>query len=150
MPRHKDLTGTDLHEPKGVATAANQSVYKADGAGSGDWEPEIYTISSYITDISTASTTYIPIPFKGNVVKVITVIDGAIATADATLDVKDLDGNSMGTITVAFSGSAAGDVDTLTPSANEDVTNNDYITIETDGASTNTVRVEVVVVVERN
>jgi microcystin-dependent protein len=34
---HKLLTGTDLHEPKGVATAPAGQVYVSDGAGSGAW-----------------------------------------------------------------------------------------------------------------
>lgn len=37
MPEHKDLTGADLHEPKGVDTAAAGQVYVADGLGSGTW-----------------------------------------------------------------------------------------------------------------
>jgi hypothetical protein len=34
---HKNLTGVDLHEPKGVAAAAANKVYVSDGAGSGAW-----------------------------------------------------------------------------------------------------------------
>lgn len=34
---HATLTGTDLHEPKGVAAASSNTVYIADGAGSGAW-----------------------------------------------------------------------------------------------------------------
>lgn len=34
---HATLTGADLHEPKGVATAASGTVYISDGAGSGSW-----------------------------------------------------------------------------------------------------------------
>lgn len=37
MPEHKDLTGADLHEPKGIETADAKQMYFADGAGSGDW-----------------------------------------------------------------------------------------------------------------
>ncbi len=35
---HKDITGANLHEPKGVATASVGKVYVADGAGSGTWD----------------------------------------------------------------------------------------------------------------
>jgi hypothetical protein len=38
---HSTLTGSQLHEPKGVTTAAENSVYVADGAGSGSWTPII-------------------------------------------------------------------------------------------------------------
>lgn len=34
---HKNLTGSDLHEPKGADTAVNGCVYVSDGAGSGAW-----------------------------------------------------------------------------------------------------------------
>ena len=34
---HATLTGVDLHEPKGVGTAANGTVYIANGSGSGAW-----------------------------------------------------------------------------------------------------------------
>ena len=37
MPAHNALTGSDLHEPKGVAAATSDTVYVADGAGSGSW-----------------------------------------------------------------------------------------------------------------
>lgn len=35
---HKNLTGTDLHEPKGVAAATANKVYVSDGAASGTWQ----------------------------------------------------------------------------------------------------------------
>lgn len=34
---HSSLTTTDLHEPKGVAAASSDTVYVANGAGSGAW-----------------------------------------------------------------------------------------------------------------
>lgn len=36
--QHKDLPDSDLHEPKGVASATIGEVYVADGSGSGDWQ----------------------------------------------------------------------------------------------------------------
>ena len=41
--QHKDIAEADLHEPKGVSTAALGEIYVADGAGSGAWSP----IASY-------------------------------------------------------------------------------------------------------
>lgn len=35
--QHKDIPDTNLHEPKGVATAAAGDIYVADGLGSGTW-----------------------------------------------------------------------------------------------------------------
>ena len=37
MQRHKDIPDSQLHEPKGVASAANKTVYVATGAGTGAW-----------------------------------------------------------------------------------------------------------------
>jgi len=37
MPLHKNLTGTELHEPKGADSATSGTFYKANGAGSGSW-----------------------------------------------------------------------------------------------------------------
>ena len=34
---HANLTGADLHEPKGVASATANTVYKANGSGTGSW-----------------------------------------------------------------------------------------------------------------
>lgn len=34
---HATLSGDDLHEPKGIESAASGTVYVADGLGSGDW-----------------------------------------------------------------------------------------------------------------
>ena len=35
--QHKDIPEAQLHEPKGVSTAVNKAVYKANGTGSGAW-----------------------------------------------------------------------------------------------------------------
>lgn len=35
--QHRDITGDNIHEPKGASTALNGQVYRADGTGSGDW-----------------------------------------------------------------------------------------------------------------
>ena len=138
---HSTLTGADLHEPKGAALATAGQVYVADGSGSGDWTIRSNDVlSGYITDISTAGSVYVPIPNAGTVTKVVTVLEGAIGTADAVITVYDDAAASMGTITVAFTGSAAGDVDTLSPTSNNTVTDNTFIRIATSGASTNTIR----------
>lgn len=54
MPLHSALTGSDLHEPKGVAAANAHEVYQATGAGSGSWLPilEQITVNSSPTGAS--------------------------------------------------------------------------------------------------
>lgn len=43
---HASLTGSDLHESKGVATALSGEVYVADGAGSGVWTPAASVVTN--------------------------------------------------------------------------------------------------------
>lgn len=146
---HSALTSNNLHEPKGADSADVGQVYVSDGSGSGTWSFKEYTLSATIADISTASTIYVPVPYAGTVLKVNTVLTGAIATADSVLTVKNSAGSSMGTITVAYTSSAAGDCDSLTPASNNTVTAGSFITVETDGASTNTIPVVITVVLSK-
>jgi len=148
--QHSALTDPNLHEPKGVAAASAGRVYVSDGSGSGDWSPRQYTLSAIISNVSSAETVYVPVPYSGTVVKVTSVLEGAITVADATVTVSNSAAASMGTLTIAFTGSAAGDVDTVAPASNNTVTDDDYITIATDGGSTDAQRLWVTIVVERN
>jgi len=147
---HSTLTGADLHEPKGVASASNNEVYVANGSASGAWTALQYHAHGVIDNVSTSETVYIPMPYAGTVAKVVTVLEGTITGADATITVSNSAGSSMGTITVAYTSSAAGDVDTLAPASNNTVTADDYITIETDGGSTTAQKLWWTVVVDRS
>jgi hypothetical protein len=146
---HRNLTDPYLHEPKGVGTAASESVYVSNGSGSGTWEDHrrsVFTV--HFTDLSSAQSIYIPNPFAGSVSRVTSVLEGAISGGDVTVTIKDSSAASMGTLTVTQSGSAAGDVDFLNPSSNNTVTDNDYILLQTDGGATSHVDFVVSVVVE--
>lgn len=109
-------------------------------------------LTGQIADISTADQIYIPVPngFEGDVVEIRTAIDGAISGADATITPK-IGGTAMtnGAITVANSGSAAGDTDVSNPTGARTVAAGDAIEIETDGGSTGTVKCNVVIVIRR-
>ena len=154
MAEHSTLTGSNLHEPKGIASAAADTVYVADGAGSGAFVERRRLgeskITLTLTDVSTAETIYLPIPYAGTIVKVVTVLENAITTADATITVKNTAGLSMGTLTITQAGSAAGDVDTLEPASNNTVADDSYVTVETDGASNTAARLFVTIVVQRS
>lgn len=104
-------------------------------------------LTTSIADISTAGQIYVVSPVAGTITKIYSVINGAIATANSILTPK-IAGTAItnGAITVAFSGSAAGDVDSSTPTAANTITAGAAIEIETDGASSNTV--EVVLTIE--
>lgn len=54
--QHNLITGSDLHEPKGVATAANKTVYVANGSASGAWTAPNAAASVYIAFNSTSPT----------------------------------------------------------------------------------------------
>lgn len=133
--QHSALTDPNIHEPKGVTSATAGQIYVADGASSGAWTPIQDTYSVVLADVSTASTIYIPIHSACVITKVVTVLGGSISGSDDTVTVKNAAGSSMGTITITQAGSAAGDVDTLVPVANNSVAINSFITVETDGAS---------------
>ena len=55
--QHNLITGSDLHEPKGVAAASNKTVYVANGSGSGAWVLPSTTANVYIA-FNSASPTY--------------------------------------------------------------------------------------------
>ena len=136
---HKNITNADLHEPKDVSSASVNTVYVADGAGSGDWAqaPYLYSLQTELADISTSSSAYSVVPIAGEISAIRTVLDGAITVADAaiTFFINGTPITSSG-ITVAYSGSAAGDRDSSTPSAANVVAAGDLITSTTNGLST--------------
>ncbi|MDB4817127.1 hypothetical protein OAH58_00920 [bacterium] len=148
--QHSALTGSDLHEPKGVASATAGKVYISNGSGSGAWTSAGEIITGYIEDVSTAEVVHVPMPFAGTISKVITVLEGAISNADATVTVKNASAASMGTLVITQSGSAAGDVDTLSPSSNNTVSANTFITVETNGNSHTARKLRFAVVLDKS
>ena len=109
-------------------------------------------LTAQIADVSTAGQIYIAIPDNcaGEVMQVSSALNGTISGADADLTPK-IGGVAMtnGVITIAQSGSAAGDVDTSRPTGLRTVAEGDAIEIETDGASTGTVAATVTVAIKR-
>ena len=77
-----------------------------------------YFLTAKVTDISTAGSTFVAVPDVGNIVKIYTSIKNAITSADAAITF-EIGGTAVtnGAITVTQAGSAAGDVDSSTPSA---------------------------------
>jgi len=104
-------------------------------------------LTTDLKDISTASETFIVSPHAGTLTTVYSIIDGAISGGDAVLTIK-VGGSSVGTITIANSGSAAKDVDSATGLTTA-VSAGQAIEIETDGGSTNTVKANLTIVIER-
>lgn len=106
-------------------------------------------LSGVIDDISTAGQVYIPVPkeFDGTILQLVATLNSAISVADAVLTVKNSDGTTIGTLTVPFSGSAAGD--TVTVDLNGLCRPDAAIEVETDGGSTTAAKCYVTVVVKR-
>lgn len=147
---HSAISDTQAHEPKNISTASAGEVYVADGANSGGWKVPPIAIAVKIDDISTADTIYLASPVTGVISRISVCINGAIATADATVSAT-INGTSVtgGAVVMPFSGSAAGDVVTVTPTANNTISAlTDYISLATDGASTNTVEAWVSVYIQ--
>lgn len=109
-----------------------------------------YPLTVEIEDISTAGQSYVVCPTNGTVAEIYSVINGALDGANAVLTPK-IGGTAItgGAITVAYSGSAAGDVDSSFPTALNTVTAGQAIEIETDGGSTNTVKCFVTFLIKR-
>jgi hypothetical protein len=88
-------------------------------------------------------------PFKGRIVRADTVLNAALATGDATVTLA-IAGTPVtgGVVTATQSGSAAGDVDTATPSAANTFTQGQLITATVGGASTATATLDLQLVIE--
>ena len=142
---HSALTGSSLHEPKGVASATAGKVYVANGSGSGAWTlGNTRSVQVELDDISTASSAYVVCPFAGTVTKIHSVLHSAITVADSALTTA-INGTAItnGNWVVAFTASAAGDVDSATPTAANTVAIGDALRVTTDGASTTAARLTI-------
>ena len=109
-----------------------------------------YFLHAAIADISTASSTFVPVPDGGKIIKIISALQGAIGTADGGISF-EIGGTAVtgGGITVTQSGSAAGDVDSSEPTAANEVSEGDTIEVLTDGVSTGAKKLVVTFVIRR-
>lgn len=150
MPAHSTITDPNIHEPKGVATATNGQVYIANGSGSGAWATtnKLYALVIPMEDISVTNPSYIVAPFTGTLTKIHSVISGAIAGADAVLTAS-IDGTPVtdGVLTITQSGSAAGDMDQATPTANNTVSAGSVISVASDGGPSSHVQTTITLLI---
>jgi len=149
--QHGVITDPDVHEPKGASTASVGQVYVSDGAGSGTWDMN-YPLTALVVemDITDVADFYVVAPFACVIEKMYSVISGAIGGADKTFTLS-IDGTPVtsGAITVAYSESAAGDVESCTPSANNTASAGEAIKIAAAGASTGTVSARLTLVIRQ-
>ncbi len=112
-----------------------------------------FVLTSVIDDVSSASIHWTVSPYAGTIEKVFSVIDTALATNGAaaisfkigTTAASDV---TNGGITIALS-SAAGAVDSSTPTAENTVAAGQAIALISDGGSTNASKAEVVFKLKR-
>jgi hypothetical protein len=93
-----------------------------------------------LADVSTSSSAYAPIPIKGVIQDVWVTISAAITSANAEITVKR-NATTIGTITLAYDGSAPGStfkMDVTGSEADRTATAGDFFHIATDGASSTT------------
>jgi hypothetical protein len=96
-------------------------------------------ISAYLADISAPSSAFAVSPVRGKIVKVWTVLQGAISVADAVVTA-EINGTAVSgvSITVANSGSAGGDVDSAVPTGANAINEDDVFEWISNGASSTT------------
>lgn len=114
-------------------------------------DSQIVTATAVLTDISTASSAFVAAPIAGEVVAIYTVLGGEISGADSVLTA-EINGTPITgiSITVAQSGSAAGDRDSDVPTGANTVAAGDALEIITDGASTGTATLSATFVIRGN
>lgn len=148
MPEHKNITGADNHEPKGVESASAGTVYVANGTGSGSWQSPLssilnlnkYALSGRITDVSVAGSSFFTsVPFKSSLTRLYAVLSGAIATANTTLTLYKNGTPQSQTVTVAYVGSAAGVQTVFNFSPAISFNEGDVLEVRAGGGSTNSV-----------
>lgn len=93
-----------------------------------------------LADLSSTDTYFAPSPVAGEIVKIWSTIDAALTTGDATLTGKiGATPITNGVITVTQSGSAAGDVDSASPTAANTVAAGDALAVTIGGTNASAV-----------
>lgn len=149
MALHKNLTGADLHEPRGAATASVGQVYVADGAGSGAWTSKNgdvlnankFSLQGDMSDIgAAANSVYFYIPQKAQLTRLSCVLYAGITTTNAILTVY-IDGVLfVDSLTVPFTGSTAGTKASVNIATVNTLTDGSVVEIRSDGGPANSVR----------
>jgi hypothetical protein len=150
MAEHNTLTGSSLHECKQVSTASTSDAGKvitpsSVSAGEGVLrlltEAEISEKREYVTvafnSIDTVEHIYFPVSFAGVITSIRAVIDAAFTGIDTILTCRINSTNiTNGTLTFTQSGSAAGDIELASPTANRTTAAGDVIRVTSDNGAT--------------
>lgn len=140
MARHKDLTGTDLHEPKGVAAASSGQVYVANGSGSGAWATvagsyaTLTAVSQNLTDSDDACPRFV-VPFAGTIDYIAITTDAASGGSGNTTLRYYVNGVEMTSAEMVIAAASTNDgaVFAVNPSDHNTVNQGDVIKVTSDG-----------------
>lgn len=144
-----DITGTlSIDSTEVTSTAAELNIL--DGVTATAAELNEYSLTVDMTDISAGGSVWVAVPHAGAITKLYSVINGAITVGDATITL-ELGGTEVtdSTLVIANSGSAAGIVDSSTPSALNVVAAGDAIEVISDAGSTDACRATFTIVITR-
>lgn len=140
MAEHSTLTDPYVHEPKGIVSAANGTVYVCNGSGSGAWsniQANKREFVMYLPALGSANTWYLALPYNGTITAAY-FASNLVPTTTADVLTLAIAGTPMtsGTITVPTS-MTLGQVQSCTPTALNAVTAGASISVATNAASAN-------------
>ena len=136
-------SAAELNIMDGV-TASTAEINKLDG-----FDPRVQYLVTQVDDLSAAASIFVVMP-ACTVTKAWSVIHGAV-DADTTLTLKDNAATAMtsGVITITATGSAAGDIDSASPTASNTFTEGQKLEIACGGEGTAAVRATITVKITR-
>lgn len=149
MALHKDLTGADLHEPKGISSATSGQVYIANGLGSGTWTSKnsdilnanTFQLTGNIDDLGTASSScFFYVHQKSQMTKLACVTFAALTGANAVLSIYINGVLFADSLTVPFTGSSAGGSAVTNIVTANTLTAGSVVEIRSDGGPSNAVK----------
>lgn len=150
MALHRNLTGSNLHQPKGADSASANTCVIANGIGGTSWAKvsssnidatsiknlNKYVVTAQMTDVSTADFFLVPCPDACTFVGATVIINNAITSADSVVTFTNSTGPAtVGTLTIANAASAEGTRFTFTASSNNIMAAGSYLKVATDGVS---------------
>ena len=146
---HKNITNAELHETKGVSAATTNQTLHAN-AGAGAWKFQEFALNLHIADLVTDTTYYLATPYAGTITSITSVIDNAITTADCVITANiGATAVTSGVLTITQSGSAAGDVDTVSPSGANTLTANQAVNFVIASSNATSTRCTITVIIRR-
>lgn len=155
MPLHASLTGADLHENKGVAAASDNTVATA-SSGTTVWQKitassidtatvknlNRLTLSAQLTDMSTSTAVYVPVPASGTLVSVAVTTQATTTGSDASISI--LNGvTTLGTFSVP-AGTAGETTNAVITGA---FSSGDSLTVSSAGGSTGTCPLQITLLI---